>query len=247
MILRRITQHVKDQNWFAVALDFFIVVVGVFVGLQVQEWAGEQGRRKIEKSYTMRLHDEVIDVQAVRTPLSVYRHKVRDDLIAATSLLFGDADRALSAEQCESIALSYTVSNPTDDLASLLELQSSGGLSLFQNTSVLSALRTFLLTRARARDSRAGVAVSIIELSRGHPQLIRTSSPSVFSATPPIFAEYQCDVEGMRASPAFLNDYELNQANFAFHVRDIGLVDQSLADLHRVLDQVLNITHEEAN
>jgi len=26
MLLRRITQHVKDQNWFAVAIDFFIVV-----------------------------------------------------------------------------------------------------------------------------------------------------------------------------------------------------------------------------
>ena len=29
MILRRITEHVKAQNWFAVGLDFFIVVVGV--------------------------------------------------------------------------------------------------------------------------------------------------------------------------------------------------------------------------
>ena len=26
MILRRITEHVRDQNWFAVALDFVMVV-----------------------------------------------------------------------------------------------------------------------------------------------------------------------------------------------------------------------------
>lgn len=38
MILRSITQHVKNQNWFAVMLDFIIVVVGVFVGLQVSNW-----------------------------------------------------------------------------------------------------------------------------------------------------------------------------------------------------------------
>ncbi len=38
MILRRITEHIKAQNWTAVALDFFIVVMGVFIGLQVQEW-----------------------------------------------------------------------------------------------------------------------------------------------------------------------------------------------------------------
>ena len=33
MILRRITQHVKDQNWTAVAIDLVIVVVGVFLGI----------------------------------------------------------------------------------------------------------------------------------------------------------------------------------------------------------------------
>ena len=38
MLLRRITEHVKAQNWFAVALDFFIVVVGVFIGIQVANW-----------------------------------------------------------------------------------------------------------------------------------------------------------------------------------------------------------------
>jgi len=38
MILRRITQHVQDQNWTAIGIDFVIVVVGVFIGLQVSNW-----------------------------------------------------------------------------------------------------------------------------------------------------------------------------------------------------------------
>ncbi|MDP1556680.1 MAG: hypothetical protein Q8L84_14580, partial [Hyphomonas sp.] len=38
MILRRITEHVRAQNWFAVALDFVIVVLGVFVAMQVANW-----------------------------------------------------------------------------------------------------------------------------------------------------------------------------------------------------------------
>ena len=29
MLLRRITQHVRDQKWFAVGPDFAIVVVGI--------------------------------------------------------------------------------------------------------------------------------------------------------------------------------------------------------------------------
>lgn len=39
MLLRRITKHIKDQNWFAVGVDFVIVVVGVFIGLQVSNWS----------------------------------------------------------------------------------------------------------------------------------------------------------------------------------------------------------------
>jgi hypothetical protein len=46
MILRSFTKHVKDQNWFAVGLDFLIVVFGVFVGLQVQNWNERRGDRE---------------------------------------------------------------------------------------------------------------------------------------------------------------------------------------------------------
>jgi hypothetical protein len=38
VILRRLTPHIRDQNWTAVAIDFVIVVLGVYVGLQVNLW-----------------------------------------------------------------------------------------------------------------------------------------------------------------------------------------------------------------
>lgn len=38
MILRRLVDHVKSQHWTLVFLDFVIVVAGVFVGLQVNNW-----------------------------------------------------------------------------------------------------------------------------------------------------------------------------------------------------------------
>ena len=34
MMLRRVMEHVRRQDWAAVAIDFVITVVGVFVGLQ---------------------------------------------------------------------------------------------------------------------------------------------------------------------------------------------------------------------
>jgi hypothetical protein len=38
MLLRRVIENVKAQTWLAVSLDFVIVVVGVFIGIQVANW-----------------------------------------------------------------------------------------------------------------------------------------------------------------------------------------------------------------
>lgn len=48
MLLRSITKHVKDQNWFAVALDFFIVVVGILIAFQITSWNESRTTRQHE-------------------------------------------------------------------------------------------------------------------------------------------------------------------------------------------------------
>ena len=45
MILRRITKHVKDQNWFAVGLDFIIVLAGILIAFQITNWNEEKSDR----------------------------------------------------------------------------------------------------------------------------------------------------------------------------------------------------------
>jgi hypothetical protein len=39
MILRRLVSHLKQQHWTSVVIDLLIVVLGVFIGLQAQEWS----------------------------------------------------------------------------------------------------------------------------------------------------------------------------------------------------------------
>jgi hypothetical protein len=55
MILRRIAEHLKAQNWTAVGLDLAIVIVGVFIGTQVSNW----NQSRIEKRETARLLGEL--------------------------------------------------------------------------------------------------------------------------------------------------------------------------------------------
>lgn len=55
MILRRLARHLKAQDWMAVAIEFFIVVVGVLVGLQAQDWHEALESRSAYKSYLERI------------------------------------------------------------------------------------------------------------------------------------------------------------------------------------------------
>jgi len=59
MLLRRVIGHIRGQNWTAVAIDFAIVVVGVFVGLQAQQWAKAQSERSRENEYLVALAKDV--------------------------------------------------------------------------------------------------------------------------------------------------------------------------------------------
>lgn len=38
MLLRRMIEHLRNQNWVAVWLDLMIVIVGVFIAIQVERW-----------------------------------------------------------------------------------------------------------------------------------------------------------------------------------------------------------------
>jgi hypothetical protein len=60
MILRRVIKHFRQQEWTAIFLDFLIVVIGVFVGLQVNNWNEAQEDKQLGRYYISRL---MIDLQ----------------------------------------------------------------------------------------------------------------------------------------------------------------------------------------
>lgn len=59
MLLRSITKHVQEQNWYAIGIDFFIVVVGVFIGMQVANWNDVQTFKEKETYLLMELKREI--------------------------------------------------------------------------------------------------------------------------------------------------------------------------------------------
>lgn len=241
MILRRLTTAFRKQDWFTVGVETLIVVFGVFIGLQLQNWTSEQGRRQLEVSYTERLHGEVVKLQETRAVLLSFRETWGEGFRSASLVIFSEDDRDLTAQECEALAYSYIVTNPTDDLASLIELQGSGQLSLFRNKRVSEALSNYLLVRSRARDAGEGIVRSTTNLSGKYPNLISIVSSSSGPGFP---SDYACDLAAMRADQAFLNEFEMTKNSYLAHITNNQAVSESLAELHKILDEVLGITHE---
>jgi hypothetical protein len=48
MLLRRVMQHVRSQDWLAVGVDFLIVVIGILIAFRITEWADARTDRDRE-------------------------------------------------------------------------------------------------------------------------------------------------------------------------------------------------------
>ncbi len=58
MLLRRLSAHIRSQNWFAVVLDLLVVVVGLFLGLQIDTWWEGQKEARIESTYLQEIRED---------------------------------------------------------------------------------------------------------------------------------------------------------------------------------------------
>ena len=84
MILRSVMKHVRDQNWVAVGLDFLIVVVGVFIGIQVANWNEARREEALGEAYLDRLSDDLV---AMETYLEGTIGVMQERLVLTTGLL----------------------------------------------------------------------------------------------------------------------------------------------------------------
>jgi hypothetical protein len=153
MILRRITEHVKAQNWTAVAIDFVIVVVGVFIGIQVSNWNAARADRNREQVLIERV---AADFEAIESRLSASA-TVFDNSLAAIDTVSQAITRADAPDTAHEIgafgeALRQVLVSrvPAWRSATFVEMQSSGDLNLLRSAALKSALIRY--------DQQSGVA-----------------------------------------------------------------------------------------
>ena len=142
MLLRRVIEHVKAQNWTAVALDFIIVVVGVLLAIQISNWNESRREIALERNYLMRLTSDMeTTIETLSTQIASYENykaasaamarAANDSTITDAALI--DATELFLSNGWVGIGF-----NPVD--SAFYDLSTSGNLQLIRNADLRNEL-----------------------------------------------------------------------------------------------------------
>lgn len=144
MIFRRISEHIRKQNWFAVGLDLTVVVVGIYIGLQADAWMSGKQDRNLEVEYLERLLSDMEEsIAAQRSDIKTF-----DDGTASIDYL-AEVQKSGTSEGFDEARLILGLNNigwvapPATNMVTIRELQSTGNISLIRDLSVRTAIGQF--------------------------------------------------------------------------------------------------------
>lgn len=236
MLLRRITKHVKDQNWFAVGIDFMIVVVGVFMGIQAQAWNASNNDRNLERQYLTRLHDEVsgiIEKDKDSVALNLADLERMEEL---GRYLFQD-DNTIDpgSDHCVTLVTAHIYSSGTVVPSAIDELLSTGRILLISNSGVKASIIDFRQSSVRFDRLQEDVLSDRVPLATLYPGLITYGEQ---------WSDAKCAFENMRADARFKNHFFDSISRRRGFVNGVIVAAQNLRiTLHRQLDSELGFAH----
>ena len=144
MVVQRIRERIRDQNWFALLLEILVVVVGIYLALQADAWMLAKKDRVLEAEYLERLLADLEDsIVAQAKQLESFDADIAAiDYIARVQRTgsFEDVDEALLIQGLNSL---HWVAPPATNMVTIRELQSTGNISLIQEVSVRTAIGEF--------------------------------------------------------------------------------------------------------
>lgn len=251
MILQRISENVRSQNWFAVVVEFVIVVVGVFMGLQVQDWNEARKERVEEHGLLSRLHVETLELlETQRDELKGLSERA-GVLMGVNPVLFSQAPlRVISNLECDHIAGSHVFRRPPDELPVLDEMVSTGRFDVLQDEDIKEHLRNYVLFRGRGRAYYQEATNELFRLHSRFPDLITVGRVPIEAGLVGGWRRLSgegfrwdpvCDGEKMRASQAFLNEYVDNMSRIGTMILFTEQRQEHLEELESVLSARLGV------
>jgi hypothetical protein len=241
MIIRRLADSIRKQDWFVVILEVMIVVVGIFIGLQVDDWNKARQDRKDEQVFLVRLHDELLNSVNVRSFIRDNRLQNGAILSGLMDVLFFDDQRqSLTDPECTALQSSFVKSADIAEMPSYNALMSTGRIHIIQDEALEAALIEFDQLRQTLRSLASTEAVNP-----------GSKYPQLFSLRPRVqengnlVVEATCDLQALRGNQAFLNDIVVNADSYeAYLTSGLKPLIASIEPLHKLLDANLNLDHD---
>lgn len=141
MLFRRIKSHIEKENWFAVFIDFCIVVIGVFIGIQVANWNASTFERQEEAAIIERLRADFERIEQDAARSLAFHTQMTEDmrtvLRSVKSGVLADEDRP-SFERALLMGPAFQTS--ADRSGTFTELMSSGRGNILRDRDLLHTL-----------------------------------------------------------------------------------------------------------
>lgn len=142
VVLRRFREHAAKHDWFSVAIDLTIVIIGVFLGMQANNWNQDRLDRNRGQQYRQRLIEDLVANDEDFRQRAVYYGQVHDAGYAALQ----DLRRSKSADPVAFLSESFKATNilpRSTQRATYQEILSAGALGLVGDDSVRRRIMTY--------------------------------------------------------------------------------------------------------
>ena len=140
MLLRRISKHVNEQNWLAVGIDFVIVVVGVFIGIQVSNWNENQKAKIDERGTLLQLAEEFADIKSGLERQITAREEWLEDISVLITALEGPESPADDPAIRSALGNATATGRLAPRSATYIQLTASGELTALSNDELKADL-----------------------------------------------------------------------------------------------------------
>ena len=144
MILRRLTESLKQQNWTAIAIEFVLLVAGVFLGIQVANWNATQQEHALEAEFIARLQRDFRTIDGrLANNVAIWQAKALAPMrLLADIESFQEDETWPRAKKAILRDLEGTMDGriPAPRAATYVELLSAGKLGLIRDTRLRDAL-----------------------------------------------------------------------------------------------------------
>ena len=144
MILSRVIEHVRAQNWIAVAIDFLIVVAGILLAFQITEWNETRRERAFERNYLERIASELDQsIAAIEYGITLAEGRAELGQLLIASIDDPSIVRARPGRFVYALLTGGYTYAPPVRAHTFEEMKSSGDLDLFRNKALLTDLTEF--------------------------------------------------------------------------------------------------------